>query len=121
MPLDIEFVREYCLRKKSVTEEFPFGPETLVFKVNGKIFLLSGLDEKPFSFNVKCNPDRAIELREKYEEVTPGYHMNKKHWNTVNADGRISAKELLEMIDHSYNLVAQSSSHSTRRNTKKKK
>ncbi len=104
---DIETVRDYCLKKKGVTEEFPFGPETLVYKVMGKAFLLTGIDEKPFSFNVKCDPDRAIDLRERYDEVHPGYHMNKKHWNTVEAEGRIPNKELFEMIDHSYELVVK--------------
>ncbi len=109
MPLDIESIRDYCLSKESVTECFPFGPDTIVFKVNKKIFLLAPLDEKPLCFNIKCNPDQAVELREKYEEVQPGYHMNKKHWNTVNAEGKIPVTELLNMIDQSYRLVAENS------------
>src|SRR5580765_6065239 len=105
--MNIETLREYCLSKKGVTEEFPFGEETLVFKAGGKIFLLTGLGETPLQFNVKCDPDRAIELREQYEAVQPGYHMNKKHWNTVIVDGSVPNKKLKEWIDHSYQLVAK--------------
>ena len=104
--MNIEALREYVLQKPSITEGFPFGEDTLVFKVNGKVFLLAALDETPLRFNVKCDPDKAIELRETYPDVVlPGYHMNKKHWNTVIVDGRLSNKQLLEMVDDSYNLV----------------
>ena len=104
--MDIEELRTYILQKPAVTEGFPFGEDTLVFKVNEKIFLLTGLDSSPLQFNVKCDPDKAIELREEYpDSVLPGYHMNKKHWNTVIVDGRLSKKQLKEMIDHSYDLV----------------
>lgn len=107
LTMNIETIREYILQKPSVTESFPFGGDTLVFKVNGKIFLLAGLDETPLQFNVKCDPEKAIQLREDHpESVLPGYHMNKKHWNTVIVDGRLSAKQLKEMIDDSYALVA---------------
>lgn len=106
--MNIESIREYILQKPSVTEGFPFGEDTLVFKVKGKIFLLAGLDESPLQFNVKCDPEKAIQLREDHpESVLPGYHMNKKHWNTVIVDGRLSAKQLKEMIDDSYALVAK--------------
>ena len=106
--MDIESLRQYCLSKPGVEETLPFGPDTLVFKVSGKIFLLTGLDSEELSFNVKCDPDKAIELREEYPEtVLPGYHMNKKHWNTIIVDGRLSAKQLKEMIDDSYDLVAK--------------
>lgn len=106
--MNIETIREYILQKPSVTEGFPFGEGTLVFKVKGKIFLLAGLDESPLQFNVKCDPEKAIQLREDHpESVLPGYHMNKKHWNTVIVDGRLSAKQLKEMIDDSYALVAK--------------
>lgn len=106
--MNIETLRDYILSKPHVTEGFPFGEETLVCKVNDKIFFLAGLDRSPLQFNVKCDPDKAIELREEYPEtVLPGYHMNKKHWNTVIVDGRLSAKQLKEMIDHSYELVAK--------------
>ena len=95
--MNIEQLRDYILQKPSVTEGFPFGEDTLVFKTNNKIFLLAGLDNNPLQFNVKCNPDKAIELREEYpENILPGYHMNKKHWNTVIVDGAISNKLLKE-------------------------
>ena len=104
--MNIETLREYCLQKPFVTAGFPFGEDTLVFKVKEKIFLLAGLDSSPLQINVKCDPGKAIELREEFpESVLPGYHMNKKHWNTVIVDGRLSVKQLTEMIDHSYALV----------------
>lgn len=106
--MNIESIREYILKKPSVTEGFPFGEDTLVFKVNDKIFFLAGLDESPLQFNVKCDPEKAIQLREEYPgSVLPGYHMNKKHWNTIIVDGRLPAKQLKEMIDDSYALVAK--------------
>lgn len=103
--MNIEELREYCLSKKGVEESFPFGPGTLVYKVIGKAFLLCGLDDDPLAFNVKCDPGKAIELREKYSCVTPGYHMNKKHWNTVTVDGSVKDALLCEWIDHSYEMV----------------
>lgn len=105
--MNIEQIREYCLKKKCVTEEFPFDEETLVFKVLGKIFILASLNSIPLQINLKCDPEKAIELREEYEAVQPGYHMNKKHWNTIIIDGSIPNKKILEWIDHSYNLVAK--------------
>ena len=106
--MNIETIREYILQKQDVTEGFPFGEDTLVFKAKDKIFFLAGLDSSPLQFNVKCNPDKAIELREEYPEtVLPGFHMNKKHWNTIIVDGRLSAKQLKAMIDDSYALVAK--------------
>ncbi len=108
--MNIETIREYILQKPFVIEGFPFGENTLVFKVKDKIFLLAALDSSPLQFNVKCDPDKAIEWRETYPEtVLPGYHMNKKHWNTIMVDGRLSAKQLKEMIDDSYALVAPKS------------
>lgn len=105
--MDIEQLRTYALSKPGVEESFPFGPDTLVFKVKGKIFLLCGIDEQPLQFNVKCDPDLAIELREQYSDtVLPGYHMNKKHWNTILINGVLSSKQLKQFIDNSYNLVA---------------
>lgn len=105
--MNIEPLREYILQKPSVTEGFPFGEDTLVFKVNNKIFFLAGLESSPLQFNVKCDPEKAIDLREAYpDSVLPGYHMNKKHWNTIIVDGRLSAKQLKEMIDDSYKLVS---------------
>lgn len=106
--MNIESLRAYCLAKPAVEETLPFGPDTLVYKVGGKMFLLTGLDREPLSFNVKCDPDLAEELRERYEAVQPGYHMNKKHWNTITVDGTVSAKLMREWIDHSYNLVVDS-------------
>ncbi|MGI8950043.1 MAG: MmcQ/YjbR family DNA-binding protein [Chitinophagaceae bacterium] len=106
--MDIETLRQYCLSKKNVTEGFPFGENTLVFKVGGKIFLLASLTSNPLQFNAKCNPDKALELREQFSAVQPGYHMNKKHWNTVIVDGSIPQKKLKEIIDDSYQLILQS-------------
>jgi len=106
--MNIDTLRAYCLSKPAVEETLPFGPDTLVFKVAGKVFLLTGLDSDPLSFNVKCDPDLAVELRERYDAVQPGYHMNKKHWNTVTVDGSVSGKLLREWIDHSYELVVNS-------------
>jgi predicted DNA-binding protein (MmcQ/YjbR family) len=105
--VDVETLREHCLALPAVTEGFPFGEETLVFKVGEKLFLLIGLTEGN-RFNVKCDPELAMDLRERYSEVQPGFHMNKKHWNTVYMDGSLSEKQLREMIDHSYNLVFNS-------------
>ena len=106
--MNIETLREYCLSKKAVTEDFPFGEDTLVFRVMNKIFLLVSLSSNPLQFNAKCDPDKAIELREQYDSVQPGYHMNKKHWNTIIMDGSLSNAQLKEMIDDSYNLIVQS-------------
>lgn len=99
-------IQDHCLQKKGkITEEFPFGEDVLVYKVEGKVFLLTRVEEHPLSLNLKCDPDHAIELRERYDAVTPGYHMNKKHWNTVVLDGSIPVGEVLKMIDHSYEQV----------------
>jgi predicted DNA-binding protein (MmcQ/YjbR family) len=102
--MNIETLRDYCISKKGATESFPFGEDTLVFKVNEKIFALVNL-EGELSLNLKCEPAFALELRERYASVTPGYHMNKKHWNTVSLDGSVPEKEILSWIDHSYELV----------------
>jgi predicted DNA-binding protein (MmcQ/YjbR family) len=102
--MDIVTLREYCLSKKNVTESLPFGEDTLVFKVKGKIFALANLDGD-LSVNLKCDPSYALELREKYRSVIPGYHMNKKHWNTILLDGSVPDKEVFSWIDHSYDLV----------------
>jgi len=103
--MNIEEIRVYCLSKAGVEEGLPFGGDTLVFKVNGKMFLLMGMSSQPLQFNAKCDPDRAIELREKYDCIIPGYHMNKKHWNSVIIDNTLSKKQLKDLIDHSYDLV----------------
>ncbi len=105
--MNIEVLREYCITKKGVTESFPFDEETLVFKVMNKMFLLTNIN-KELSMNVKCNPEKAIELREQYSSVLPGWHMNKKHWNTVHIDGCISDSQLKEWIDDSYDLIVTS-------------
>jgi predicted DNA-binding protein (MmcQ/YjbR family) len=106
--MELEDFREYCLKKRQVMEGTPFGEDVLVFKVAGKIFALASLDEVPPRVNLKCDPDLALNLRDRYQEVTPGYHMNKKHWNTVELSGRIPDAELRRMIDHSYDLVRAS-------------
>ncbi len=106
--MNIEQLCEYCLSKPGAEETLPFGPDTLVFKAGGKAFLLTGLDSTDLQFNVKCDPDFAVELREEYACVLPGYHMNKKHWNTIVVDGSVSIKKLKEWIDHSYDLVIAS-------------
>jgi predicted DNA-binding protein (MmcQ/YjbR family) len=100
--------RAYCLAKSAATEGSPFGPDHIVFKVKGKMFALLALDEVPTRVNLKCDPDLALDLRDRYEQVEPGYHMNKKHWNTVLLDGVIPEREVLKMIDHSYELVVAS-------------
>lgn len=106
MSLTVESIREHCLRLRGkVTEEFPFGEDVLVFKVYGKVFLLTRLERRPLSINLKCDPALAIDLRERYEAVQPGYHMNKKYWNTIIIDGSIPSPEILGMIDHSFNEV----------------
>lgn len=104
--MDIESLRQYCLSKKGVTEGFPFDDVTLVFKVGGKMFTLASLDETPLRVALKCDPDRAIQLRDTYpESIFPGWHLNKKHWNTLIFEGALSPSLLIELIDHSYDLV----------------
>src|SRR5881396_2573532 len=105
--MDLESFREYCLSKPAATEDMPFGEDVLVFRIGGKMFALAALDEIPVTANLKCDPDLALELRDRYEQIRPGYHMNKKHWNTVEIDGGIPETELRKMIDHSYELVAK--------------
>jgi predicted DNA-binding protein (MmcQ/YjbR family) len=102
--MNIEEFRDYCILKAGVTEETPFGPDTLVFKVGGKVFALTDLVTFT-SINLKCDPERAIELRERYHAIKPGYHMNKKHWNTVLIDNSLNDPLIKELIDHSYELV----------------
>ena len=105
--MTLGFLREYCLAKPGTTEETPFDENTLCFKVGGKIFAI--LDIELFeSVNLKCDPERSLELREQYEGIVPGYHMNKKHWNTVGCKGQVSDSLILELVDHSYQLVFQS-------------
>ena len=102
--MDIEFFREYALKKKCVSEGQPFGDDVIVYKVLNKVFMLMNF-ETPFQISLKCDPELAIELRERYPAVKPAYHMNKTHWNTIDIDGFVPLKEILEMIDHSYELI----------------
>lgn len=115
--MNIEEIREYCSTKPGVTEEFPFGETTLVFKVMGKMFALTNL-EGDWSLSLKCDPERAIELREAHPAIQPGYHMSKVHWNTVYMDGSLSRKLVLELIDHSYQLVMKKLPVKTRQELK---
>jgi len=104
--MDMQLIKDYCAAKKAATSDFPFGEDTLVYRVMGKIFALIPLDASP-RMNLKCDPEFAEILRQTHLAVTPGYHMNKKHWNTILIDGSISDDEILEMIDHSYDVVAK--------------
>ena len=111
--MDIEKIWKYCSQKNGVSESFPFNETTLVFKVGGKIFALFDVDNFQ-SINLKCDPEKSIELREKYSCIVPGYHMNKKHWNTVSVNEDISDVLIYELIDHSYHLVYKSLSKKVR-------
>jgi predicted DNA-binding protein (MmcQ/YjbR family) len=109
--MTIQDYYDYCLAMKGVTEHFPFDEDTLVFKVGGKMFALSSLsqwEKGEASINLKCDPERALELRAQYEAIEPGYHMSKIHWNTVAVDGDVPERMLRELIDHSYELVFKS-------------
>ncbi|HUX84695.1 MAG TPA: MmcQ/YjbR family DNA-binding protein [Chitinophagaceae bacterium] len=112
--MDAEEIRNYALSKPEAWEDTPFGEGNLVFKFREKMFLLLSLDSSPVTFNVKCDPLRAVSLREQYDAVQPGYHMNKKHWNTITVDGTLGSSLLKEMIDHSFELIGG-------RQTRKKK
>lgn len=105
--MNIEEIRDYCLGKPGVTEGFPFDEQTLVFKVMGKMFALTGLDRVPPFVNLKCEPERAVELRGEYEDIKPGWHMNKAQWNSVYFQNNLPLDLIKELIDHSYELVAQ--------------
>lgn len=104
--ITLKALRAYCCAKPGVVESFPFDDETLVFKVLGKMFALTNIKSADLAVNLKCDPDWAMILRDHYTAVTAGYHMNKRHWNTVSIDGSIPNDEIWEMIDHSYRLVA---------------
>jgi predicted DNA-binding protein (MmcQ/YjbR family) len=109
--MTIDKIYEYCLHKKGTTEDFPFDQDTLVLKVGGKMFCLTSLkkwEAGDYSINLKCDPDYAEELRARYEAVEPGYHMSKKHWNTVHVNKDLPFSEVLKLIDHSYDLVFNS-------------
>ena len=113
--MDLADVCAHCLSLPRVEETTPFGPEVLVYKVAGKMFALAIPDEYPVRVNLKCDPDRALELRDRYESIIPGYHMNKKHWNTVILDGTLSSKLVQELIEHSYQLVVSALPARTRK------
>ncbi|MEO6696174.1 MAG: MmcQ/YjbR family DNA-binding protein [Ignavibacteria bacterium] len=113
--MDLEQLQSYCLSKKHATEDYPFGEGTLAFRVKEKIFALTSVTGNPESVNLKCNPELAVDLRERYDDVKPGYHMNKKHWNTVVITGKIPDKEIENMIDHSYDLIFKSLSQKIRK------
>lgn len=117
--MNLDSFREHCLAKAGVTEEFPFGPDTVVYKVNGKMFALTNVDEFD-GINLKCDPEEAVMLREQYPAVQPGYHMNKKHWITVVMDGSISDKLIRLWTDNSYNLVAKKATSSPKKAKKRK-
>ncbi len=112
--MNLEYLKLYLKNKSARTEDYPFGPDTLVYKVMGKMFALVGIDESPLRINLKCDPNEAIILRDMYESVIPGYHMNKEHWNTVILDGSIPEEEIHKMIDESYRLVVESLKKSDR-------
>lgn len=103
--MNSESIRDYCIAKPGVTESFPFDDVTLVFKVGGKMFALLSLDNQPTTLALKCDPERALQLREMFSAVRPGYHMNKTHWNSITLDGSIRTNQVQEWIDHSYELV----------------
>ena len=103
--MHLDDLRTHCLAKPGATEDLPFGPDVLVFKVAGKMFALARLDRHPPAVDLKCDPERALELRERYDDVRPGYHMNKRHWNTVGLQGDVPSALVRELADHSYALV----------------
>lgn len=103
--MHLESLRQHCLAKPGATEDLPFGPDTLVFRVAGKMFALANLEWIPPAVNLKCDPERAADLRERYADVRPGYHMNKRHWNTVGLQGDVPADLVRDLVDHSYALV----------------
>ena len=105
--MKLDTLRKLLLEKKAVTEELPFGPEALVFKVLGKIFAIVAWEKSPLSVSLKCEPDHAMALRTMFPAVKPGYHLNKEHWNTVTLDGSLPDQEIVEMINHSYKQVVK--------------
>tara|TARA_R110002050_G_scaffold244268_1_gene380895 strand:- start:52286 stop:52633 length:348 start_codon:yes stop_codon:yes gene_type:complete len=115
--MNIEEYRAYCLEKGAVTEATPFDEKTLVFKVNGKMFALTDMESFEF-VNLKCNPEYAVELREEYEGIAPGFHMNKQHWNSVSTSDNVPEELFKELIDHSYELVAKGQRRKVRESLK---
>ena len=116
--MNVETISQYCLSKKGAVEDFPFDEETLVFKVGGKMFALIPLEKIPLQINLKCDPEKAIELREQFEDVQPGWHMSKTHWNTILLEGNIRWSDLKDWIDHSYNEVVKGLKKSEREKIK---
>jgi predicted DNA-binding protein (MmcQ/YjbR family) len=114
--MNLEDLKLYFRNKPESTEEYPFGPNTLVYKIKSKMFALIGINEEPLRMNLKCDPNEAIVLRDIYDAVIPGYHMNKEHWNTIILDGSIPVLEICKMIDESYRLVVNSLKKSDREN-----
>jgi predicted DNA-binding protein (MmcQ/YjbR family) len=114
MNFSVDDVRCHIMAKARVVEETPFGPEVLVYKILGKIFATLGFEEEVGQMNLKCDPERALELRDEHETILPGYHMNKKHWNTLILDGSLSSHLVGELIDHSYQLVVKGMPQKTR-------
>ncbi len=112
--IDFGFMTDYCLSKPGVEETFPFDETTLVMKVMGKMFAAMPTDAEELRVNLKCDPERALELRESHAAIIPGYHMNKKHWNTIIIDGSLDEKLVCELIDHSYDLVVKSMPRKTK-------
>jgi predicted DNA-binding protein (MmcQ/YjbR family) len=112
--MDLVDAIAHCLSLPQATESTPFGPDTLVYKVAGKVFAITSLDAFPHFINLKCDPERAVELRDQYEAITPGWHMNKKHWNSVRIDGALPSKLIRELIEHSYQLIVKSLSAKAR-------
>lgn len=106
--MDLDNIRNFCLSLAHSTEDFPFGETTLVFRIGGKIFALTDIESLPLSISLKCDPQRAIELRERYDEIRPGWHLNKKHWNTMDLTGALPESLTHELIEHSYKLVFDS-------------
>ena len=106
--MNIESLRNYCLTKPGVTESFPFDAITLVFKVGGKMFALADIEKQPLELALKCDPELAVQLREEFDAVRPGFHLNKTHWNTVTANGALRDSQIMAWIDHSYDLVLKS-------------
>jgi predicted DNA-binding protein (MmcQ/YjbR family) len=119
LTMELDVIREYCLGKEGkIKEDMPFGEDVLVFRIEGKIFALLMITNRPLTVNLKCDPELAIELRERYASVLPGYHMNKKMWNTVVLDGSVPNKEIRKMIDHSYDEVVKGIPKPRKRNLK---
>jgi len=112
--IDADALRSWCLARAGVTEEMPFGPTTTVFKVEGKLFVLSALDREPLQISLKCEPALAEALRRDHPAVRPGYHLNKRHWNTVLCDGSLPDEQIIDMVEDSYDLVVSALPRATR-------